>query len=229
MSHPGELFGSRASRASLSSTTQSCFTAGDRICNVNVTLVYHLLTNHYPSTHAPTSMYYTVYALPTHRPITNLEGQSFCLVLPPDRELETALVQPGHLVVLLPDAPLDLLHDRRHAVACEAGVGAAQASHLDGMKGQYLDEGLDGSRDGCSVLTIELILETTSKSCMRSLMSWARFSAICLSTLLLAVVVVAEFVFVRLACNTDIPSIQVANIQIFDIQYQNNAHQTIKI
>ena len=54
--------------------------------------------------------------------------------------------------------------------------------------------------DGCSVLTIELILETTSKSCMRSLMSWARFSAICLSTLLLAVVVVAEFVFVRLAC-----------------------------
>ena len=48
------------------------------------------------------------------------------------------------------------------------------------------------------MLTIELILETTSKSCMRSLMSWARFSAICLSTLLLAVVVV-EFVFVRLA------------------------------
>ena len=59
MSHPGELFGSRASRASLSSTTQSCFTAGERICNVNVTLVYDLLTNHYPSTHAPTSMYFT--------------------------------------------------------------------------------------------------------------------------------------------------------------------------
>ena len=49
------------------------------------------------------------------------------------------------------------------------------------------------------MLTIELILETTSKSCMRSLMSWARFSAICLSTLALPVVV-AEFVFVRLAC-----------------------------
>ena len=71
-------------------------------------------------------MYSTVFTLLTHhRPITNLEGQSFCLVLPPDRELETALVQPGHLVVLLPDAPLDLLHDRRHAVACEAGVGAS--------------------------------------------------------------------------------------------------------
>lgn len=49
------------------------------------------------------------------------------------------------------------------------------------------------------MLTIELILETTSKSCMRSLMSCARFSAICLSTLALPVVF-AEFVFVRLAC-----------------------------
>ena len=47
---------------------------------------------------------------------------------------------------------------------------------------------------------MELILETTSKSCMRSLMSCARFSAICLSTLFV-VVVVAEFVLLRLACN----------------------------
>ena len=38
MSQPGELFGSRASRANRSSTTQSCFTAGDRICNITVTL-----------------------------------------------------------------------------------------------------------------------------------------------------------------------------------------------
>ena len=45
---------------------------------------------------------------------------------------------------------------------------------------------------------MELILETTSKSCMRSLMSCARFSAICLSTLFV-VVVVAEFVLLRLA------------------------------
>ena len=50
------------------------------------------------------------------------------------------------------------------------------------------------------LLTMELILETTSKSCMRSLMSCARFSAICLSTLFV-VVVVAEFVLLRLACN----------------------------
>ena len=38
MSQPGELFGSRASRANRSSTTQSCFTAGDRICNITLTL-----------------------------------------------------------------------------------------------------------------------------------------------------------------------------------------------
>ena len=38
MSQPGELFGSRARRANRSSTTQSCFTAGDRICNITVTL-----------------------------------------------------------------------------------------------------------------------------------------------------------------------------------------------
>ena len=49
------------------------------------------------------------------------------------------------------------------------------------------------------LFTMELILDTTSKSCMRSLMSWARFSAICLSTLLLVAVVAAELVFVRLA------------------------------
>ena len=48
------------------------------------------------------------------------------------------------------------------------------------------------------MLTIELILETTSKSCIRSLISWASFSAICLSTLALPGVF-AEFVFVRLA------------------------------
>ena len=117
MSQPGELFGSRASLASLSSTTQSCFTAGERICNISVTLLSILLTNHHPLTI-------------THHPHTNLEGQRFCLVFPPDSQLETALVQPGHLVVLLPDAPLDLVHDRGHAVAGEAGVGAAQAAHL---------------------------------------------------------------------------------------------------
>ena len=50
------------------------------------------------------------------------------------------------------------------------------------------------------MFTMELILDTTSKSCIRSLMSWARFSAICLSTLLLLVALVApELVFVRLA------------------------------
>ena len=97
------------------------------------------------------------------------------------------------------------------------------------MKGQYLDEGLDGSRDGCSVLTIELILETTSKSCMRSLMSWARFSAICLSTLLLAAVVVAEFVFVRLACkyHTINTKKQISKYLISDIRILSN-HQNMK-
>ena len=94
--------------------------------------------------------------------------------------------------------------------------------------------------DGCSVLTIELILETTSKSCMRSLMSWARFSAICLSTLLLAVVVV-EFVFVRLAYkyhiinnvkklqlkNSKYANIHISKNQIFNIRYQNIAQQKL--
>ena len=62
---------------------------------------------------------------------TNLERQGLCLVFPPDGQMQTALVQPGHLVVLLPDASLDLIHDRRHAVVGQARVRAAQASHLE--------------------------------------------------------------------------------------------------
>ena len=62
---------------------------------------------------------------------TNLERQGLCLVFPPDGQVQTALVQPGHLVVLLPDAPLDLVHDRRHAVVGQARVRATQASHLE--------------------------------------------------------------------------------------------------
>ena len=53
------------------------------------------------------------------------------LVSPLDSQLQTTLVQPGHLVVLLPDASLDLIHDRRHAVVGQARVRATQASHLD--------------------------------------------------------------------------------------------------
>ena len=109
MSQPGELFGSRASRANRSSTTQSCFTAGDRICNIHVTI-----------------------GLPNRQLFfTNLERQGLCLVFPPDGQVQTALVQPGHLVVLLPDASLDLVHDRRHAVVGQARVRATQASHLE--------------------------------------------------------------------------------------------------
>ena len=62
---------------------------------------------------------------------TNLERQGLCLVFPPDGQVQTALVQPGHLVVLLSDASLDLVHDRRHAVIGQARVRATQASHLE--------------------------------------------------------------------------------------------------
>ena len=110
MSQPGELFGSRARRANRSSTTQSCFTAGDRICNITVTVLVFL-----------TVIFF----------YTNLERQGLCLVFPPDGQVQTALVQPGHLVVLLPDAPLDLVHDRRHEVVGQARVRATQASHLE--------------------------------------------------------------------------------------------------
>ena len=50
MSQPGELFGSRASRANRSSTTQSCFTAGDRICNITVTVLVFLPINFFTPT-----------------------------------------------------------------------------------------------------------------------------------------------------------------------------------
>ena len=50
MSQPGELFGSRASRANRSSTTQSCFTAGDRICNITVTILDLLTVNFFSPT-----------------------------------------------------------------------------------------------------------------------------------------------------------------------------------
>ena len=61
-----------------------------------------------------------------------LESDRLYLVFLLDGQVETGLVQPGHLVVLLTDAPLDLVHDRGHAFTGEAWVGAPQAAHLHG-------------------------------------------------------------------------------------------------
>ena len=117
-----KLFASLTRRESLCSTTQSSLTEGLCIWKVSVSTLGEGANRNWIN-----DFFKEREKIP--------EGLGSHLVSPLDSQLQTALVQPGHLLVLLPDGSLNLREDRCRCVCGQARIGTLKATDKSSNSG----------------------------------------------------------------------------------------------